>query len=170
MKSRPRNNLAGGYLLDEALIYIGALLVLMTVGYIALYHCLDNSVALRRSADDIARAMQAGERWRGDVRLADRAVRLETDAQTRTLVLQGKRQRVAYRYADGVVYRRVEDGPWVRFLERVKVSEMQADHRGAITAWRWELELQPRTTASVKPGRIRPLFTFLAVPPNSATP
>lgn len=170
MKCRFRNNTADGYFLDEALIYIGALLVLMTVGYLALYHCLDNSVALRRSADDIARAMQAGERWRGDVRLANRAVRLETGAEIGTLVLEGKHQRVAYRYAEGAVYRRVGDGPWTKFLERVKASEMQPDALSHVTAWRWEVELQPRTTASVKPGRFRPLFTFLAVPPNSATP
>ena len=170
MKCRRRKNLTGGYLLDEALIYIGALLVLMTVGYIALYHCLDNSVALRRSADDIARAMQAGERWRGDVRLADGSMRLEPGAESATLVLQGKRQRVAYRFAGSVLYRRVNDGPWTKFLEGVKASEMQPETRSRAVAWRWELELQPRTTASVKPGRFRPLFTFLAVPPNSVTP
>ena len=41
---------------------------------------------------------------------------------------------------------------------------MTADPREYVTAWRWELELQPRATGSVKPGRVRPLFTFLAVP------
>jgi hypothetical protein len=41
---------------------------------------------------------------------------------------------------------------------------MTADKREHVTAWRWELELQTRATGSVKPGRIRPLFTFLAVP------
>jgi hypothetical protein len=46
---------------------------------------------------------------------------------------------------------------------------MQPDRREYITAWRWELELQTRATGSVKPGRVRPLFTFIAVPERPAT-
>jgi hypothetical protein len=45
---------------------------------------------------------------------------------------------------------------------------MAADQRQYVTAWRWELELQPRAKGSVKPGRVRPLFTFLAVPERPA--
>jgi len=47
---------------------------------------------------------------------------------------------------------------------------MAADPRERVVAWRWELELRPRPSGSVKPGRIRPLFTFLAVPEKPAAP
>ena len=165
----PRSSFVSrAFLINEALIYIAVLFVLLGVGYTAVDHCIDNSVALRRSADDLSRALAAGERWRGDIRAADQGVR--RDSEPNVLSLAGRHGRVAYRFDHGVVYRQTGQGPWVRFLERVKSSEMRADPRSQVTAWRWELELQPQTTASVKPGRFRPLFTFLAVPPAPATP
>src|SRR4029077_12950063 len=57
----------GGYLLTEALVYIGLLFVILGVGYLAMDRSIDNSVLLRRNADDIANALHAGERWRADV-------------------------------------------------------------------------------------------------------
>ena len=66
-----------GMALIELLVYMGVLLVLMGVGYAAFYRCLDNSTALRQSADDIVNALHAGEDWRGDVRTADRRESLE---------------------------------------------------------------------------------------------
>jgi hypothetical protein len=46
---------------------------------------------------------------------------------------------------------------------------MAADRREHVTAWRWELELATRTQGSVKPGRVRPLFTFVAVPERTSS-
>ena len=156
--------LQNGYFLTEVLVYFGVLLILMAIGYAAVYRCIDNSVALRRSAEDITRALQAGERWRADVRGADRSARLEQTDDQEILLLEGMSRLVAYRFGAGTVSRRVNEGPWVRVLEKVRSSQMNADQRATVRAWRWDLELQPQTKGSVKPGRFRPLFTILAVP------
>jgi len=54
-------------------------------------------------------------------------------------------------------------------LGNVRASTMAADPRHDLVAWRWELELMPQSKASVKASRIRPLFTFLAVPAKGST-
>ena len=152
------------YLIIEALVYIGVLFVLLGAGYTALYHCIDSSVALRRNADDITSALHAGERWRADVRSATSEVRLESTAAGELLHLEGASGTVVYRFNTNAVTRRVGAGPWVRLLPNVKSSTMTSDPREYVTAWRWELELEPRAKGSVKPGRVRPLFTFIAIP------
>jgi hypothetical protein len=43
---------------------------------------------------------------------------------------------------------------------------MQRDARERIVSWRWELELQ----STQKVARVKPLFTFQAVPAKPATP
>ena len=158
-----------GYLLIEALVYIAVVVTLLGAGYAAMYRCVDSSIALRRNADDITSALHAGERWRADVRAATSQVRVENTDAGQLLYLEGTRGAVVYRFTTNAVFRRVSAGPWVRLLQSVKSSSMAADPREYVTAWRWELELQPRAKASVKPGRVRPLFTFLAVPERPAT-
>jgi len=158
-----------GYLMIEALVYIGVIVVVLGVAYSATYRCIDRSIALRRNADDITSALHAGERWRADVRAASSQVRLESTDAGQLLYLEGPSSAVVYSFATNAVSRRVGTGPWVRLLPNVKSSTMTADKREHVTAWRWELELQTRATASVKPGRIRPLFTFLAVPQHPST-
>ena len=153
-----------GYLLIEALVYIGVIVVLLGVAYSATYRCIDRSIALRRNADDITSALHAGERWRADVRAAASQVRLEDTDAGQLLHLDGPSTAVVYSFATNAISRRVGTGPWVRLLPNVKSSTMTADRREYVTAWRWELELQTRQTGSAKPSRIRPLFTFLAVP------
>src|ERR1041384_5004380 len=65
-----RGSRVQGYLMVEALVYIGVVFVVLGVGYAALYRCIDNSAVMRRTANDITKAMHAGERWRADVRAA----------------------------------------------------------------------------------------------------
>jgi hypothetical protein len=158
-----------GYLLIEALVYIGVVAALVGVAYAAAYRSIDRSIALRRSTDDITSALHAGERWRADVRAAGSQVRLENTEAGQLLYLDGPSHAVVYGFATNAVSRRLGIGPWVRLLPNVKSSTMTADQREHVTAWRWELELQTRATGSVKPGRIRPLFTFLAVPERPST-
>ena len=67
-----------GYLLIEALVYIGVVAALLGVAYAAAYRCIDRSIALRRNANDITSALHAGERWRANVRAATSQVRLES--------------------------------------------------------------------------------------------
>jgi hypothetical protein len=158
-----------GFMLTEALVYIGLVFVLLGIGYAAMYRCIDNSVALRRNADDIAGALHAGERWRADIRLASDSVRWDTSAEP-VLRLDGGTNRIEYRLSSGALYRRTGAGPWSKLLDRVASSLMEREVRPNVTVWRWELELQPKASGSFKPGRIRPLFTFLGIPPAVSSP
>jgi hypothetical protein len=158
------------YLIIEALVYIGLVFVVLGVGFAAMYRCIDNSVALRRNADDITSALQAGERWRADVRAANSNILTETLEGNQVLHLMGARREVLYAFWDSAVLRRVGAGSWVTLLDRVRSSSMTADRRAYVTAWRWELQLEPRGKGPVKPSRVRPLFTFLAVPQTAPVP
>jgi len=165
LEKRPRrNDSRRGYALIEVLVYIGIVMLLLGIGYSALYRCIDNSVALRRSVDDVAGALRLGERWRADVRAASGEIRLETEPGKQTLYLPCARGQTAYQFSGGALFRRFGDGPWIRSMANVKASSMEADRRRNVVVWRWELELQPQSKASVKGPRMRPLFTFLAVP------
>jgi hypothetical protein len=158
-KSRRR-----GYLMSEALVYIGLVFVVLGVGYAALYRCIDNSVVLRRNADDIAHALRMGELWRADVRSAKGQIRFETNAAEQFLRLPRAQGEVAYRSSENTLFRRLGAGPWVPLLTNVKSSGMAPDPRQNVTAWRWELELRTRAKASARASRVVPLFTFVAVP------
>jgi hypothetical protein len=54
----------------ECLIYGFLMLGLIGVSFAAFYHCVDASVRLRRNAEDVSRALLAGEHWRNDIRAA----------------------------------------------------------------------------------------------------
>lgn len=163
---RPSKKLLGqkAYLLTEALVYIGLVFVLLGVAYAGLYRFIDNSVLLRRYSEDISRAMHAGERWRADIRSATAGIRLEANPEGDILHLKTPNYEIAYTTRESSVVRRVDSGPWARVLNNVKASSMQAELQPNVTAWRWELELRPQTKGAIKPGRVRPLFTFLAAP------
>jgi len=160
LQPRARN----GYLLAEALVYIGLVVMLMSLASVMLMRCIDGSAALRRNVGEISAALQAGEHWRADVRAGGSQARLETNSGQQTLLLTSSRGEVAYRFSSKAVFRRIGQGPWFRLLDNVSASTMEPDPRPNVTAWRWELELQPRVKGAVRPGRVRPLFTFLAVP------
>ena len=157
----------GGYTIIECLVYGLVLWILLGVAYAAFYQCVENSVRLRRNADDIASALQAGERWRADVRAASGPIRLEKTDAEQILRLPGDRGEVAYHFTTNAILRRVDHGAWTRLLNHVQSSAMESDPRSNVTAWRWELELKPR---SKRPGPVRPLFTFLAVPERVFAP
>jgi hypothetical protein len=153
-------------MLVEALVYIGVLFILVGIGFTAMYRCIDNSVALRRSADDLISALHAGERWRGDLRSAGANVQVQTDDSGQVLLLRTPRGEIRYQFSTNSVSRRVGEGGWSVLLRNVRASRMLPDPRQNLTAWRWELELQPRA----KSTRIRPLFTFVAVPHTATAP
>jgi len=166
MKLNLRPEVQSGYMLIEALVYIGVSFLLLGIGFAAMYRCIDNSVGLRRSADDITSVLHAGERWRADVRATVRPIKLESLPTEQVLHLPGPQAEIDYRYAEGAVFRRIGSGAWTQLLTNVSSSTVQPDPRQTLVAWRWELELKTRAKAS----RIRPLFTFMAVPARTATP
>jgi hypothetical protein len=95
---------------------------------------------------------------------------VETAGDEHLIYLLGTSRQIAYRFADSTLSRRLGSGPWVQVLDRVKASSFEADGRRNVSLWRWELELQPQSKATIKASRIRPLFTFLAVSPVASAP
>ena len=156
-----------GYYLIEALVYIAIIAALLGAGYAAMYRCIDSSVALRRNADDITSALHAGERWRADLRSATSPLNVEASEGGQMLSFDSPKGIIAYHCSTNGIFRSVGGGAWTRLLSNVKSSTMKPDPRPSAKPWCWELELATRAKGSVKPGRVRPLFTFFAVPPTS---
>lgn len=157
---------ARGYTLIELLVYISVAFLILELGYAAMYKSMDASAGLRRNANDISSALSAGEHWRDDVRHATAPLRVEKIREDETVLHIPQHQgEVAYRFSANAVARRTGGGDWTPVLEHVKDSEFLADQRQKALAWRWEVELQSYRKAMT---RMRPLFTFIAVPVDSA--
>ena len=132
------------------------MVVILNLAYAAYWRCADNSKRLQQNAADILAAVQAGERWRDDVRLARDAV---NDSNGVNFIQSG--DTIEYRFEQQAVWRRsTQTGRTIRLLSNVKTSGMRPEVRRQVRAWRWEVELR----AGKAPPCLRPLFTFEAVP------
>jgi hypothetical protein len=150
------------FLTVECLVYIGVLAILLGAAFVTFYRCVDSSLGLRRNADDITSALHAGERWRADVRASTGVLMVEADPQGDILRIPNGKSDVSYRLMTNSILRRTGAGPWICLLPNVKTFRMESDPRHIVTSWHWELELEPRRKGAVT--RLRPLFTFTAVP------
>ena len=156
-----------GIMLVDCLMYIALLGVILTLTFAAFYRANENAKNLAQNAADIVRTLNAGERWREDVRAATGPPRVEENAKETLLQLPQAGGEVRYRLRDGILSRQTSANPnWTDLLPNVKSSRMEPDPRQHVTAWRWELELQGRQ----KVARVKPLFTFLAVPAPGVKP
>ncbi len=159
MNTRPnrRARRQQGISLIEMIVYMALFVVVVGCATKTFFDCMDNTRALRRSADDVARALEIGERWRADVRGAVGAVQLTVNDSMEQLRIPAPAGEVTYTFANGEVRRRASlTAPNTLWLSGVKSSQMQSDARGRVAAWRWELELKPAR----KEALVRPLFTF----------
>jgi hypothetical protein len=163
MNTRPLQR-THGYLLIECLVYILVLFILLGVSYQALFRCISNSVALRRNAEDISKALHIGECWRADVRSATGNIRLEETNFVQVLYLPNPRGQIIYCFATNTISRSYNGRPWSQLLTNVASSTMASDRRKTVTAWYWNLEFQTRRNNS----RVSPLFTFMSVPDTAA--
>jgi hypothetical protein len=147
---------SSGYLLLEVLVFMALMMVVLGLAYSAYWRCADNAKRLQENADDILAAVQAGERWRDDIRLAQDA----TANQEGVNIIQPG-DTIEYRFEQQAVWRHsTQTGRTIRLLSKVKASAMRSEVRRQVRAWRWEVELQSRKA----PPYLRPLFTFEAVP------
>jgi hypothetical protein len=155
-----------GILLMDCLIYMALLFLIVSMAYVVFYRGWDNSLNLRRGADQIAAALSAGERWREDVRTATGPVRAEVTNGEQILRLPHGKDEVDYRATRDAVFRRSNlNADWREVLNRVISSRMEPDPRQKVRAWRWDVELKTR-----QPKRkSQPVFTFEAVPTQNAT-
>jgi type II secretory pathway pseudopilin PulG len=144
--------------LIECLAYMAVFSVVLGVALAAYYRMDEQARAFSRNSDDIIRTMQAGERWRTDVRLA--AARPRVDAAG-VLHIPLARGEITYAFRDAIVWRTAPSDAAPRpFLIDVRASAIQVETRPQVQAWRWELELATKRTNAT----VRPLFTFITVP------
>ena len=149
-----------GASLIECLVYIAVLGLLMNIALFGFNRCWDNNKHLRRNAEDIARALKAGEIWRADIRSASGTIQVVATADAEQVIIPRPAGKITYSFTHGELHRQAgATGPATLVLPQVKSSHMQADPRSQVTAWRWELEL---ASASKKPVLL-PLFTFESV-------
>jgi Tfp pilus assembly protein PilE len=161
MTGRTHTRSRKGMLLMECLVYMALLFVVLGAAYAAYYRCAENSKRLYQNVDDIVRALQAGERWRDDIRTA-----LAVTASEDSLSLAQSNATVDYVFERNTVWRRAgAQAPLAPFLGGVKASRMERDERHHITGWRWEVELAWRE----KSPRFRPFYTFEAAPGGGGT-
>lgn len=162
MACRGRGRQAG-FLLEECLVYLAVSSILLGLAFAAFYRVMENAGSLRRSAGDIARVLQAGERWRDDVRRADGPIRMAQDPGTTAVALHLPRAAgaIVYWFTDTNVVRQAgAGGTRTEVLASLKRSRLIAESAGTVTGWRWEVELN----AGRKEPLVRPLFTFEAAP------
>lgn len=151
-----------GVSLIEMLAYIALLAVLIAIAGKTLGRAWDQSTALRRNTDDIQRALHAGERWRQDIRAATGRVEAHTVEGAQGCLIPTAQGQILWLLNSNVVRRSAaEAAPEFVLLPRVKECRFVAEERAGIPAWRWEVEL----LSGPKPARVKPLFTFTAVPP-----
>jgi Tfp pilus assembly protein FimT len=149
-----------GMTLMEILVYIALLAVVLGAATKTFYECLSQSNSLRRNADDVARALDIGERWRADVRAATGPIQKTEVNGAAQIHIPSAQGEIIYTAAKGELLRQA--GSAARgtvWLADVKASHMQSETRGSVTAWRWELELR----SALHQPRLRPLFTFISV-------
>jgi type II secretory pathway pseudopilin PulG len=164
MKLARQTNRRRAFTLIELLVYMSLFVVVVGLGYAAMYRSMDASKGLRRNAEDITQALDAGERWRDDIRAATQPPRLEQSGEETILHIPRANTEVTYRFASNNVSRRVGSGEWSTALEHVNASNFISDQRTKVTAWKWEIEMQPYRKSLT---HLKPLFTFLAVPANT---
>jgi len=154
-----------GIALLHALVYVGVLTVILGTGGTALFRLWSVSGAMRRQGDDLRNALSIGERWRADVRATDGAIHVESEAGVQVLHLPRTNGMVQWGFHQATVWRRNDtNAEWVVQLPRVRASVMAPEPRGELTAWRWELELEPAS----KKARLRPVLDFYGVPGRPA--
>lgn len=162
ISTRSHSQSQRGISLIECLAYIAVLAILMAIGGSTVAKAWDRSRAISRNSQDIQRALNVGERWRADIRAATGRIETIITPTNQTLRIPTSRERVEYEFADGEVRRRAsEHTGWMIVLPKVNASQMQRGTEPGVTSWQWELELQP---AQKQNARVRPLFTFTAVP------
>lgn len=160
-------NRQSAFTLIECLAYIGLFALFIVLVMTTFFRARDAAFALRRNADEVTRALHAGERWREDVRTATAAPRLVTENGQTWLALPRGTNTTVYAHFQNTVWRQSHTNQtWQPVLTRVQTSRMDADARQHVGAWRWEVELQLKDEKK----RTKPLFTFLAVAPKEIKP
>ncbi len=154
-----------GLMLIDCMVYIVVWFLVVGLAFAAFYRSLSYSRNLAHGAGDIASALEAGERWRADVRRATGPLSIDAGETgvAQALRIPQAQGEVVYLFIDGAVLRRArDDAPWLKLLPAVKSSHMQAELRQQVRSWSWSVELAARQKRPV----ITPRYSFRAVAPR----
>jgi len=150
-----------GIMLVEAIVYLAVLMLIFGLAIVLLHRSVAHNAALTRQAEAIVRAVQAGERWRADVRLAAAPLRMETINDFTLNYIPQADMEVAYGFGEQNVWRCTSiNTNWAPVLTGVKAARTIQHTNHGVVGYRWEIEL----AAFQKTARLKPLFTFQAVP------
>jgi hypothetical protein len=149
-----------GVMLVEALVYM--LLIIFVIGMAAavFFEALRHTREVSGFAEDVARTLRAGERWREDVRHSTGPIERLNTAEGFEWHIPGEPGPVIYRLAEDALSRYESEETAATLLTGVKWSRMEMDEGGQVVSWRWELELRRRNERVRTPA----LFTFQAAP------
>jgi hypothetical protein len=151
-----------GIMLMECIVYLSVFFLVAGLALAAFYRALDFTRALRRTSGEISLALDAGERWRADLRAATGPVRVTENDGINALHIPRGADETVYSVSDGGVRRRAgRQSPEVQVLSGIKNARFVRDQREHVIAWRWELELK----TNLKAARLRPLFSFVGAAP-----
>ncbi|HAM71230.1 MAG TPA: hypothetical protein DCM86_06270 [Verrucomicrobiales bacterium] len=162
---------AAGFSLLECVVYISVLMIILVLGMEAYYRTDKAARAVAGNASDILGVVNAGERWRRDVRRATAPVRVESTPDGFLCRIPQPDGEVEYSRRGEGVWRRAPGGKSPELVvTRVVDSRVIEEPRNPVPALRWELELRPQGAG----GKLRPLFSFLvpvpAVPGSRSAP
>lgn len=153
-----RGHATNGFLLAEVVGYMVVLFLVLGLALAAFYSGWENHRRLIRNTDEIIRAVEAGERWREDIRSATGPPILESSQVGQLLRIPTGENVVVYQAVSNTVVR--SDSGGSSELLKVNSSEMSRGNPGASRiVWQWEVELE----AAAEAARVRPLFSFKAV-------
>lgn len=162
-----------GVTLIEVLVYIVLFSAFMLVAFNTYYSSKNQARNMQWNAIKIIQVMNAGERWRQDIRDATSPPQLiqallpnpdDTPdiIELASLKIIKPSETNWYVFRGDQVFRMSSLLPtqWESVMDKVNSSTMAEEQRGEVAAWRWEVELKTKTTNAPT----RPLFTFLSVP------
>jgi hypothetical protein len=149
-----------GMALIDCIAYLALFSIVFGLAMVAFYRAHENTNHFTRNATEALRALDAGERWREDVRSSLTPPRLEEAGGESVFHVRHTGGDVRYVWREGVIFRQAAPGTnWVEWLQSVKSSLMLREARSNVVTWRWELELVSRK----KVPQVRPLLSFQAV-------
>jgi len=144
-----------GFTFIEVMVYTIVVAVVFSMGLHSYVKSQQFSGALTLAARQTMMIIQAGERWRNDIRLAVEDPVVEDGV---FCIVQPSNV-VKYRFYGGCVERFLEgELDWCVILYNVAASEMSRQDRNHTTCWIWELEVE-KNREQKHPA----FYTFMAV-------
>ena len=157
----------------EVLVYIVLFSTFMLVAFNAYFSSKNQARSMQWNAIKIIQVMNAGERWRQDIRDAISPPQIIQSSlpnpnnppdkiELTSLKVIKPSETNWYTFRGDHIFRMSSLLPtqWELVMDKVNSSTMVEEQRGEVAAWLWEVELKAKTTNALT----RPLFTFLSVP------